>query len=68
MICLESSSPSVGSDLPLYTQVGRVDGSLGGLVYGLCAPESRRVLQQRGWTLALLWSWRSPRRHPVALF
>jgi hypothetical protein len=30
MICLGSSSPSRGSDLPLYPEVGWVHGSLGG--------------------------------------
>jgi hypothetical protein len=50
MICLKSSSPSVGSDLPLYIEVGRVHGVLGSLVYGVCAPESRRILQLRRWT------------------
>ena len=68
MIYLESSSPSKGSNLPLYTQVGRVHGGLGGLVYGLCALESRRVLQWCGWTLALSWSWRSPGCRLVVLF
>jgi hypothetical protein len=50
MIYLELSSPSVGSNLPLYIKVGRVHGGLGGLAYGVCALESRRVLQRRRWT------------------
>jgi hypothetical protein len=32
---------------PLYTEIGRVHSGLGGSVYGLLVPESRRVLQQR---------------------
>jgi hypothetical protein len=50
MICLESSSPSIGFDLPLYIEVDRVHGGLGSLAYGVCALESRRVLQLRRWT------------------
>jgi hypothetical protein len=35
----------LGSDLPLYIEVGQVHGGLGSLAYGLYASESRRVLQ-----------------------
>jgi hypothetical protein len=39
MICSESATfhpaPFVGSNLPLYTEVGQVHGSLGSLIYGL---------------------------------
>jgi hypothetical protein len=41
MICPESSRfcpiPSMGSNLPLYIEVGQVHGDLGSLVYGLRA-------------------------------
>jgi hypothetical protein len=47
MICLGSSSPSLGSNPPLYPEVGWVHGSLGRRAYCLHAPESRRVLQRR---------------------
>jgi len=39
----------IGSNLHLYTEVGRVHGDLGSLVYGLHAPESRRVLLCGPW-------------------
>jgi len=40
----ESSYPSVGSDLPICIEVGRVHGGLGSLVYGLYVVKSRRAL------------------------
>jgi hypothetical protein len=72
MICLESSRfcplLSIGSNLPLYIEVGLVHGGLGSLIYGLRVPESKRSLQWCEWTLVLLWSQRSPGRRPAALF
>jgi hypothetical protein len=47
MISLGLSSPSKVRSYPLYTGIGQVHDSLGRCVYGLHAPESRRVLQQR---------------------
>ena len=44
MICLGTSSPSNVQPYPLYTEIGRVHGGLGGCVYGLHALESRRIL------------------------
>jgi hypothetical protein len=53
--------PSIGSDLPIYIELGQVHGGFGSLVYGLCASESWRALQRCLWTLALSWSRRSPK-------
>jgi hypothetical protein len=39
-------SPSRVQPYPLYIEIGRVHGSLGGSAYSLHALESRRVLQQ----------------------
>ena len=46
MICLSFGNrpPPLGSDLPLYIEVGRVHDCLGGFAYDLHAPESRSVL------------------------
>jgi hypothetical protein len=45
-LCLIGIPPPPRSDYPLYNEIGQVHGSLGELVYGLHAPESRRILQR----------------------
>ena len=46
MICLGLSSPSKVQPYPLYTEIGWVHSGLGGCVYGLQAPKSKRVLKR----------------------
>jgi hypothetical protein len=49
MVCLVielGSSTLEVQPNPLYNGIGRIQGSLRVLVYGLCALESRRVLQR----------------------
>jgi hypothetical protein len=56
MIYLGSSSPSLGSDLPLYSEVGWVHGGLGDepMVY-MCWSLGRSC-SGAVWTKAMSWS------------
>jgi hypothetical protein len=69
MIYLGSSSPSLGSDLPLYSEVGWVHDGLGGnepMVYMRQSPgwSCSGAL----WTEAMSWSRRSLGGRSAALF
>jgi hypothetical protein len=62
------SSPLYVRSYLLYNEIGRVQGGLGVLVYGLCAPESKRVLQRCGVDRRGVLEPKKPRRRPTTLF